>query len=219
MKLLLTSGGITNKSIEHAFIDLLGKKVEESRALCITSASYPFTRGPFMAYDFITGKKGPTMCSLGFKELGILEVTALPHISDNTLQKQLENVDIILVNGGDPLFLYYFLKQSKLMSHVLEKDILYVGMSAGSMILTPDIGIDFIGWNLYNLPSTTLGVVGFSMFPHLNHPELPNNNLENAKKWAEKLNNACYAIDEQTAFLITETRFEIITEGTYYKLK
>lgn len=219
MRFLLTSGGITNTRIKNAFLELLGKKIEDSTALCITSASYTFGRGPYMAHDFLTGRNGAPMCNLGFQNIGVLEVTALPHISDQILQEQLKDVDAILVNGGDPLFLYHFFRQSKLMSHILEKNILYVGLSAGSMILTPDIGREFIGWNHEKLTSNTFGIVDFSIFPHLFCPELPDNHLENAKKWSEKLIHPCYAIDDETAFLVTDTRFEIISEGKYYKLR
>lgn len=219
MRLLLTSGGFTNSKIVNAFVELLGKSIEDSTVLCITSASYTFSRGPFMAYEFLTGKTGTPMCNLEFKEVGVLEVTALPHIADHILQEQLKNVDAILVNGGDPLFLYHFFSQSKLMNHILDKNILYVGLSAGSMILTPDIGSEFVGWHTEKHTSKTFGVVDFSIFPHLFYPDFPENNLDNAKKWAEKLNNPCYAIDDDTAFKVTETRFEIISDGKYYKLK
>jgi len=219
MRLLLTSGGITNAEIMNAFLELLGKSIEESTVLCVTSASYTFSSGPYMAYEFLTGKTGAPMCNLGFKEIGILEVTALPHIADHILQEQLNHVDAILVNGGDPLFLYHFFNRSNLMSHILEKNILYVGLSAGSMILTPDIGREFVGWHAENHTSKTFGVVDFSIFPHLFYPDFPNNNLDNAKKWAEKIHNPCYAIDDETAFLITDTKFKIISEGKYYKLK
>lgn len=219
MRLLLTSGGITNTKIMNACLKLLDKKIEDSTALCITSASYTFSRGPFMAYEFLTGKSGTPMCNLGFKKVGILEVTALPHIHDQVLQEQLKNVDVILVNGGDPLFLYHFFAKSNLMTHILEKNIVYIGLSAGSMILTPDIGNEFIGWNNEKLTSNTFGVVDFSIFPHLDHPDLPKNNIDIAKKWAEKLHNPCYAIDDETAFLVTDTEFEIISEGKYHKLK
>ena len=40
MKLLLTSGGVTNASIRGALVELLGKPIAESTALCIPTAQY-----------------------------------------------------------------------------------------------------------------------------------------------------------------------------------
>jgi dipeptidase E len=40
MKLLLTSAGVKNASIRNALVDLLGKPVADSSALCIPTASY-----------------------------------------------------------------------------------------------------------------------------------------------------------------------------------
>jgi len=55
MKYLLTSSGIKNMSIHNALVDLLGKPIAESSALCIPTAIYPFSGGPSMAYRFING--------------------------------------------------------------------------------------------------------------------------------------------------------------------
>jgi len=46
MKLLLTSSGITNASIHDALVELLGKPIAESNALCIPTGIYPFPGGP-----------------------------------------------------------------------------------------------------------------------------------------------------------------------------
>src|SRR6184192_1634121 len=84
MKFLLTSGGIKNQSIHDALVDLLGKPIAESSALCIPTASYghPMT-GPGEAWKFITGREARTpMCELGWKSLGVLELTALPSIDE-----------------------------------------------------------------------------------------------------------------------------------------
>ena len=82
MKYLLTSAGIKNPSIHHALVDLLGKPIAESSALCIPTASYPFSVGPSMAYRFISGSTANPMCELGWKSLGVLELTALPSIKE-----------------------------------------------------------------------------------------------------------------------------------------
>ena len=40
MKLMLTSGGVTNPSIEAALVRLLGKPIDQCRALCIPTAQW-----------------------------------------------------------------------------------------------------------------------------------------------------------------------------------
>ncbi len=87
MKFLLTSAGIKNTSIHEALVDLLGKPIAESSALCIPTAIYPFPGGPSMAYRFIRGLTANPMCELGWKSLGVLELTALPSIQKEVLDR------------------------------------------------------------------------------------------------------------------------------------
>jgi Sigma-70, region 4 len=82
MRFLLTSAGITNTSIENALVDLLGKPIAESDALCIPTGVQPFPGGPSHVYRFISGSAPGPMCELGWKSLGVLELTALPSIEE-----------------------------------------------------------------------------------------------------------------------------------------
>ncbi len=84
MKLLLTSAGIKNASIQTALLDLLGKPIAQSSALCIPTASYAQPmEGPIRAWSFISGQEPETpMCELGWNTLGVLELTALPSIEE-----------------------------------------------------------------------------------------------------------------------------------------
>jgi len=83
MRLLLTSSGISNTSIHNALVDLLGKPIAESNALCIPNAAYGTgSGGASMAYQFICGSAFSPMCGLGWKSLGVLELTALPSIKE-----------------------------------------------------------------------------------------------------------------------------------------
>ena len=79
MKLLLTSGGITNTSIGDALVDLLGKPVADSTALCIPTArwGYPLAEPP-SAHDFVSGRAWGGMTSLDWRSLGVLELCTLP---------------------------------------------------------------------------------------------------------------------------------------------
>src|SRR5215207_4727448 len=103
MKYLLTSAGIKNPSIHDALVDLLGKPIAESNALCIPTAGYGHPQGsPGGAWRFISGREPRTpMCELGWKSLGVLELTALPSIDEELWDPMVQETDVLLVNGGD----------------------------------------------------------------------------------------------------------------------
>ena len=84
MKLLLTSAGIKNPTIQNALVELLGKPIAESDALCIPTALYghPYA-GPRQAWRCISGNEtGTPTVGLGWKSVGVLELTALPSLDD-----------------------------------------------------------------------------------------------------------------------------------------
>ena len=101
MNFLLTSGGIKNNSIHDALVDLLGKPIAESTALCIPTAISPFPGGPSMAYRFISVSTPSPMCELGWKSLGVLELTALPSVKAEYWIAAVQETDALLVYGGD----------------------------------------------------------------------------------------------------------------------
>lgn len=221
MKYLLTSAGIKNPSIHSALLDLLGKPIAESNALCIPTAGYghPWIK-PSGAWRFISGNEPECpMCELGWKSLGVLELTALPSISKERWVSWVRETDVLLVNGGDPLYLCYWMRQcglADLLPSLGEK--VWVGLSAGSMVMTPRIGEDFVGWQ----PPTgggdeTLGIVDFSIFPHLDHVMLPENTMAHAERWAASLTNPAYAMDDETAIQVVDGAVEVISEG-HWKL-
>ena len=218
MNYLLTSAGIKNKSIRQALLSLLNKPIEECNALCITTAIYVFENGPKMAYDFILGKSDTPMCELGWKSLGVLELSALSEINPEVWQKQMRSTDVILVNGGDPLFLYYWMNKLNFKTFLPTLDATYVGLSAGSMVLTPRIGQDFVNWNPHQMSDETLGLVPFSLFPHLNHPSLPDNIMSTATKWAQDIKIPAYALDDESAILVRDAHIEVISEGEWHQL-
>src|SRR5881398_3597164 len=219
MKFLLTSAGIKNTSIRNVLVDLLGKPIAESSALCIPTASYaqPMT-GPLRSWNFISGREHRTpMCELGWKSLGVLELTALPSIDRENWVPMVQETDVLLVNGGDPLYLCYWMRQSGLADLLPSLRAVYVGLSAGSIVMAPNIGEDFVRWKPPTGGDETLGVVGFSMFPHLDHEDLPENTMADAEKWAAGMSVPAYAIDDQTAIKVTDGTVEVVSEG-HWKL-
>jgi dipeptidase E len=219
MKLLLTSAGIKNTSIRDALLDLLDKPIAESSALCIPTASYAHPMaGPGAAWRFISGQEPRTpMCELGWKSLGVLELAALPSIDRELWVPLVREADVLLVNGGDPLYLCYWMWQSGLADLLPSLSAVYVGLSAGSLVMTPSIGADFVGWMPPTGGDETLGLVDFSIFPHLDHPDLPENTMADAERWAAGLPVPAYAIDDDTAITVVDGAVDVVSEG-HWKL-
>ena len=218
MRYLLTSAGIKNVSISDALVDLLGKPIADSNALCIPTAGYGHPNGsPAGAWRFITGQASTPMCELGWKSLGVLELTALPSIDEERWVSWVRETDVLLVNGGDALYLCHWMRESGLADLLPSLDTVWVGLSGGSMVMTPCIGEDFVGWKPPAGGDRALGIVDFSIFPHLDHEDLPDNCMANAEKWAAGIPNPGYAIDDQTAIKVTDGTVEVISEG-HWKL-
>jgi len=214
VKFLLTSAGIKNTSIHNAVIDLLGKPIAESSALIIPTASYAMG-GPAPACRFIHGVANTPMCELGWKSLGVLELTALPSIKRENWVPMVQETDALLVGGGDSLYLCYWMRQSGLADLLpsLRRETVYVGVSGGSMALTPRIGEDFIHWNPPTGDDRALGVVDFSLFPHVDNEKMPGKSMANAERWAAGIGVPAYAIDDQTAIKVTDGAVEVVSEG------
>ena len=220
MRLLLTSAGIKNPSIHGALVDLLGKPISESTALCIPTATYGHPMaGPEAAWRFISGQEPRCpMCELGWKSLGVLELTALPSLGEEQWVPLVKETDVLLVNGGDPLYLCYWMRQSGLADLLPSlHETVWVGLSAGSIVMTPKIGEDFVRWNPPSGSDEALGIVEFSIFPHVDHEEMPDNSMANAERWAAGIPGPAYAIDDQTAIKVIDGSVEVVTEG-HWKL-
>jgi dipeptidase E len=222
MKFLLTSGGISNDSIRSALVDLLGKPIAESSALCIPTAAHACPGGASMAYRFISGSAASPLCELGWKSLGVLDLTALPSIKAEAWIAAVQETDALLVWGGDTLYLCYWMRQSGLADLLPSlRETVYVGVSAGSMVVTPHFGEAYDDWfcrepPASNLPTgddRALGLVDFAVFPHLDYPSFPENSMANAEKWATKRPVPTYAIDDQTAITVIDGTVEVVSEG------
>ena len=218
MKLLLTSAGIKNASINDALVGLLGKPIAESDALCIPTAGYGHPHvAPDRAWSFISGREPRCpMTELGWKSLGVLELTALPSIDEERWVAWVQETDVLLVSGGDALYLGHWMRTSGLVDLLPSLgETVYVGFSAGSMVLTPRIGEDFVGWKPPTGDDSTLGIVDFSIFPHVDHPDLPSNTMAEAERWAAGLSNPAYAIDDETAIKVVDGTVEVVSEGQW----
>jgi dipeptidase E len=237
MKLLLTSSGISNPAILDALVTLLGKPVAESTALVVPTAIHPFSSGPEMAARLIRGEVRTPLTELGWKSLGVLELTALPSIGADVWMPVVRAADALLLWGGDPLYLSHWLRESGLAALLPSLPSVYVGTSAGAMAAAATFGETYTeprtcaGTPLtseemtFETPEGTVsrtfvtaagaGLVDFAVIPHLGNPNHPDASLANAERWAAKLPVPAYAIDDDTAVMVTGGVVDVVSEGTW----
>ena len=153
------------------------------------------------------------MIELGWKSLGVLELTALPTLDREVWAPVVEEADVLLANGGDSLYLAHHMLASGLADLLPSLSAVWVGLSAGSMVMTPRIGEDFKVWNPPDGGDKALGIVDFSIFPHVDHPDLPENTMAAAEQWAAGLWNPAYAIDDDTAIRVVDGAVDVVSEG------
>jgi dipeptidase E len=222
VKMLLTSGGVTNASIRDALVRLLGKPIGESTALCIPTAMYghPMLGPGEKVWRFITGSSQNPMVSLGWKSLGVLELTALPSLDRDQWVPLVREADALVVAGGDVLYLCHWMRESGLADLLPSlTDTVWLGLSAGSMVMTPTVGEDFIQWRPPSGDLTTLGLVDFSICPHLAADGMPGNSMAEAEQWAAGIPNPAYVMDDQTAVTVVDGDVEFVSEGHWEKLR
>ena len=241
MRALLTSGGIKNSSIHDALVDLLGKPIAESTALFIPTAIYPFPGGSYMAWRAICGKAASPLGELGWRSLGVLELTALPSIEKAAWVPAVRDADALLVWGGDPLFLASWMRRSGLtdLLPTLRSEAVYVGVSAGSIAAASTFVETYTEaprWSHGPLQSEEIvfatsqgdvgrilvtgrgaGLVDFAVIPHLEHPDHPDASLANAERWAARIPAPTYAIDDETAIRVVDGTAQVVSEG-HWKL-
>ena len=215
MRLLLTSAGIKNPTIHAALVDMLDKPIDECAALLIPTAAYGHpAKLPGKAWSFVNGQPAHCpMAELGWKSLGLLELSALPSLPDEHWVPMVREADVFLANGGDSLFLAHWMRESGFDELLPTLKGAWVGFSGGSMALTPRIGDEFKVWEPPGGGDKALGIVDFSIFPHLDHPDLPENTMAAAEEWAAGVGNPSYAIDDDTAIKWIDGDVEVVSGG------
>lgn len=218
MRLLLTSAGVTNASIQRSLIDMLGKPIAESTALCIPTAQYghPMVGPGVMPWRFISGTSDKPMVALGWKSVGVLELTALPSIEKEQWVPLVQETDAFLVSGGDALYLNHWLHESGFVDLIPSlDDAVWVGLSAGSMVMAPRIGAEFVQWKSPRGDDRTLGLVDFSICPHLAPEGMPGNSMAEAEEWLAGIDCPAYVIDDETAITVVDGAVDVVSEGQW----
>jgi dipeptidase E len=221
MKLLLTSSGISNPSINEALVDLLGKPIAECSALIVPTGIYPYPNGGFRAWEAICGKAQSPFAELGWRSLGVLELTALTSIQEESWVPTLKETDVLFVWGGDVLYLCHWMNKSGLADLLPSLNrLVYVGCSAGSIAMTPyncdaESNLRFVpnGSDMAHEGERALGLVDFALRVHLNREDMPDSSSAAIQAWADGVPVPTYAIDDETAIKVTDSIIEVVSEG------
>lgn len=216
MRLLLTSAGISNTSIHNTLLELLGKPIAQAKALFIPTAIYGIPNGGDIVSGVICGSLGDPFCQMGWKSLGLLELTALPSMKEELWVQAVRETDVLLVGGGDCQYLTYWMQKSglaALLPSLLQKTV-YVGLSAGSMIMTR-YGTTYGNHRLPAETDKSLSILDIAIHPHLDHKQFPENSLANLEKLSATIPVPCYLIDDQTAIKVIDGTIVVISEGKW----
>ncbi len=214
MKLLLTSSGLTNKSIVDALIDLVGKKAEDiSIAFIPTAANIEEGDKGWLIDDLVNLKKQ------NFKSIDIVDISAL---DKKIWLPRVEEADVLFFEGGNERYLMEWINKSGLVDILPEllKTKVYVGVSAGSTVTNKDLILK-ISQTIYEEDLDKmedmkgLGFVDFYFLPHLNSPWFKVRRKENIEEAVKGITEKIYALDDQSAIKITDGSLEIISEGEY----
>ncbi len=214
MRLLLTSAGITNKSIKNALLKLNGKPFEKSSMAFIpTAANIEPGDKDWLINDFSRCK------DTGIDSIDIVDISAIPQ---DIWEPRLLAADILVVGGGNTYHLMYWMNKSGLSQIMpgLLKTKVYMGISAGSMVQTINLALsqsakmytEYIGNE--NI-ERGLSNVPFHIRPHLNSPWFPNIRKDFIEEKSKELKEPVYAIDDQTAIQVLDDTVTIVSEGSW----
>jgi dipeptidase E len=215
MNFLLTSSGISNESIRNTLVELLDKPITECSALIIpTSAYYFLPVGADIAYRLISGTAKSPMAELGWKSMGVLELTALPSVNREQWVPRVEETDALIVGGGDPQYLCHWMRESGLAALLPTLNGVYVGISGGSMAVTSSFGKNYNDRVVATTGSETpLGFIEIAMGVHMDHEAMPDNSRAEVAKWAADIAVPTYGIDDETAIKVVDGAIDVISEG------
>ena len=207
MKLLLTSGGLRNTTLVNTFLNLVNKPANQIKVAFIPTAMNAESGDKGWAIDQLIRIR-----DLGVTQLDIVDVSA---VAKEVWLPRLEECDVIFVNGGNTTHLMKSFNESGLTEEIpqLLESRVYVGVSAGSYVATPDIRFNS---DNVDLVLDGLDLVDFGLQVHMNNPEFPiAKSVEAVRERVKGCPYTVYGLDDQMAMLIDRDKSEVIGEGTY----
>jgi dipeptidase E len=222
MNLLLTSAGLTNKTIINSLHALtkqhFNKPLNELSIIFFPTAANAEEGDKDWLIDDIN-----YTYKLGFKEFDIMDFTGLP---GDVWERRTRAADILMFGGGNTFHLIHSMETTgmkEVLQEIIEEKI-YIGISAGSMVTGTNLSLSQSA-RMYSesvgevTTDEGIGLVPFQIRPHLNSKHFPNVRIPQIEEQAMELKDPIYAIDDQTAVVVTrahhEQKVEVVSEGEW----
>jgi dipeptidase E len=217
MKFLLTSAGITNKSIAQVAVDLVGKAATETSLLFIPTAA-----------NTVDGDKGWLIDNLiqfqkqGYASLDILDIVGVP---EKVWRPRMEAADLICFGGGNEQYLAKVMRESGLDNILPEllKTRVYMGISAGSMVVGQFLSHDLMRVvypeEAFEELSAPLAYVDCLFIPHLNSEYFTHVRKDILEKHKADFKFPLYACDDNSALKVVSGTIEVVSEGETIVMK
>ncbi len=205
MKLLLTSGGLRNQTLINALLDLANKPAEQLKIAFIPTAQNVEPRDKSWLIDQLVRLK-----DLGPEQIDIVDISA---IDKKLWLSKLQESNVIFVNGGNTTYLMDCFNKFGFSEEIKEllTTRVYVGVSAGSYVATPDIRFNS---DYEKGVFKGLGLVDFGLQVHYKNPKFPlAANYELVAKRVKGCPYRVYVLDDQMAIKVNGAKIEVVGDG------
>ncbi len=211
MKFLLTSSGITNKSITNAVLELVGKPANEISVLFVPTAANPVVEDKSWLIENLS-----QFTKQGYHSIDMLDIAGL---TEEEWRSHFEAANLICFGGGNEQYLAKAIRDSGLEKALpdLLKSRVYMGISAGSMVAGK-----FLSQKLMKMVypeeafaelAPSLAYVDCLFVPHLNSPYFSKVRKEVLDSLKSEFTTTLYACDDNSAVKISDGKPEVVSEG------
>ena len=208
MKLLLTSAGITTQTIANKLLELADGSNTKVGFITTAANAEPGNKDWYINQILNLQK-------YGFDWIDFID----PSAADIDWKTRLQEVGIIFVSGGNTFHLLNQARKTGFDIWLKEniENIVYVGVSAGSIIVTPSIGIAPIDNGDDNTPGITdlagLHFIDFEVSPHT--PEMVS--VTANEEYAKSISHKLFAYNDASAICVIDSEVTIINDGEYWE--
>jgi dipeptidase E len=211
MKFLLTSAGLTNKTLVTALHTLVGKQPAEISVAFVPTAANPIEGDKQWLIDNL-----PQFSAQGYKSIDIVDIAA---VSKESWQRRFEAADVICFGGGNEQYLAKILGESGVAEYLpgLLSSRVYMGISAGSMVaghfLDDEAMKMLMPEEIFEEKADPLGLAPCYFIPHMNSDHFIHVRESILKKVQRDASYPLYACDDQSALMIDGDSIHLIGEG------